>query len=194
MFSSDEDKAFLALASTSSRAYDLPIHLLCHTSTKEEAQLRDVELVIKAFPAGLSKKNYEGLFPLQMAQAKAGLLQGAQIPTTSTSTYTGPIPGAYQNAPLSTGLGTLTSLGSLFSSGVGGTSAVKGISDWLSSLGNSSNPGYVNPNSFATSNPNGAMDAVSRAPVQYVNPADYSAGATLSPEAALQATYDWGGG
>lgn len=106
----------------------------------------------------------EQLFPLQMAQAKAGLLQGAQIPTSSTSTYTGPIPGAYQNAPLSTGLGALTSLGSLFSSGVGGTSAVKGISDWLSGLGGSSNPGYTNPNSLATSNPNGAMDAVSGAP------------------------------
>jgi len=41
------------------------------------------------------------LFPLQMAQAEAGLLQGAQIPTSVSSTYTGPIPGAYQNSPLS---------------------------------------------------------------------------------------------
>lgn len=47
------------------------------------------------------------LFPMQMAQQQAGLLQGAQIPTSASTTYTGPIPGAYQTSPLSqiTGLG-----------------------------------------------------------------------------------------
>lgn len=80
------------------------------------------------------------LFPLQMQQAKAGLLQGAQIPTSSTSTYSGPIPGAYQNAPLSTGLGTLASIGSLFSAGQGGTSAVSGLGNWLSGLSSGNTP------------------------------------------------------
>ena len=87
-------------------------------------------------------KQAEQLFPLQMAQAQAGLLQGAQIPTATTSQYTGPIPGAYQNSPLSTGLGALTSLGGLFAPGAGGVSAVQNIGnafsgayDWLSNLG-----------------------------------------------------------
>lgn len=84
------------------------------------------------------------LFPLQMAQAQSGLLQGAQIPTSSTSTYAGPIPGAYQNSPLTNTLGTLSSLGGLFSSPNGGTSAVQGIM----------NPsGSTNPNNFTTSDP-----------------------------------------
>jgi hypothetical protein len=57
------------------------------------------------------------LFPLQMAQAQAGLLQGAQIPTSSTSMYAGPIPGAYQGAPLTNTIGTLASLTSLLKGG-----------------------------------------------------------------------------
>jgi len=74
------------------------------------------------------------LFPLQMTQAYSGLLSGAQIPTSSSSMYTGPIPGAYQNAPLATGLGTLSSLGSLFSNPNGGTSAAQGIMNTLGNL------------------------------------------------------------
>ena len=71
----------------------------------------------------------EQLFPLQMAQAQAGLLQGAQIPTSTSSTYSGPIPGAYQNSNLATGTGILSTLAGLFSSPTGGTSAIKGIKD-----------------------------------------------------------------
>lgn len=78
-------------------------------------------------------KQAEQLFPLQMAQAQAGLLQGAQIPTSTTATYTGPIPGAYQNSPLSTGLGALTSLGGMFASGpYGSPSAASNIGNALS--------------------------------------------------------------
>jgi hypothetical protein len=76
----------------------------------------------------------EQLFPLQMAQAQAGLLQGAQIPTSSTSMYAGPIPGAYQNSPLTNTLGTLSSLGGLFSSPTGGKSAIAGIKDTFGNL------------------------------------------------------------
>ena len=47
------------------------------------------------------------LFPMQMAQQQAGLLQGAQIPTSASTTYTGPIPNAYQASPLQ----QITSLG-----------------------------------------------------------------------------------
>lgn len=107
----------------------------------------------------------EQLFPLQMAQAKAGLMQGAQIPTTSTSTYTGPIPGAYQNAPLSTGLGTLTSLGGLFSAGKDGVSAAQGIStalgkgyDWLTGADEGAN--YINPSDATLNTINASEDPI----------------------------------
>lgn len=67
------------------------------------------------------------LFPLQMAQAQAGLMQGINVPTSVTSTYRGPVPGAYQNAPLSTigagiaGIGKLseTPFGKAIGSGLG---------------------------------------------------------------------------
>jgi hypothetical protein len=51
----------------------------------------------------------EQLFPLQMAQAKAGLMQGINVPTSVQSNYLGPIPGAYQASPLSqiAGIGSL---------------------------------------------------------------------------------------
>ena len=51
----------------------------------------------------------EQLFPLQMAQAQAGLMQGINVPTGVTSQYSGPIPGAYQASPLSqiAGVGSL---------------------------------------------------------------------------------------
>lgn len=123
-------------------------------------------------------KQAEQLFPLQMAQAQAGLMQGVNVPTGVTSQYTGPIPGAYSNAPLATGLGTLSSIGGLFSSGVGGTSAVKGISDWLSGLSNSS-PNYAaagyNPNYANTITTNGT---------NALSPYDANAGVNFTGTAA----------
>ena len=40
------------------------------------------------------------LFPLQVAAQQAALMKGYTIPTSVASTYTGPIPGAYQQSPL----------------------------------------------------------------------------------------------
>lgn len=40
------------------------------------------------------------LFPLQVAAQQAALMKGFTIPTSVSSTYTGPIPGAYQASPL----------------------------------------------------------------------------------------------
>ena len=40
------------------------------------------------------------LFPLQLAAQQAALMKGFTIPTSVSSTYTGPIPGAYQQSPL----------------------------------------------------------------------------------------------
>ena len=53
------------------------------------------------------------LFPLQVAAQQAALMKGFTIPTSVSSTYTGPIPGAYQTSPL-------TQLGSLGSGIMGG--------------------------------------------------------------------------
>jgi hypothetical protein len=49
------------------------------------------------------------LFPLQTAAAQANIMRGFTIPTSVSNTYTGPIPGAYQSAPLSqiAGIGSL---------------------------------------------------------------------------------------
>lgn len=48
------------------------------------------------------------LFPLQLAEKQAAIMKGYTIPTSVSSSYTGPIPGAYQTSPLM----QLTSLGS----------------------------------------------------------------------------------
>jgi hypothetical protein len=48
------------------------------------------------------------LFPLQVAAQQAALMKGYTVPTSVSSSYTGPIPGAYQTSPLM----QLTSLGS----------------------------------------------------------------------------------
>ena len=78
------------------------------------------------------------LFPLQMASQEAGLMQGAQVPVSTSSTYTGPIPGAYQASPLQTGAGLASLLYGTngISSGVSG--ALSGLSGLLS--GNNTPP------------------------------------------------------
>ena len=50
------------------------------------------------------------LFPMQQLSNESALLRGYSIPTDTSSTYTGPIPGAYQASPLQqiAGLGALT--------------------------------------------------------------------------------------
>lgn len=60
------------------------------------------------------------LFPLQIAEKQAALMKGYTVPTSVSSSYTGPIPGAYQTSPLA----MLSAFGSgaagLFSSPSGG--------------------------------------------------------------------------
>lgn len=74
------------------------------------------------------------LFPMQQLTAEAGLLKGATIPTATSSSYTGPIPGAYNNSPLAqiAGVGSTllgTGLGqTLFGSpATGGQAATSGL-------------------------------------------------------------------
>jgi hypothetical protein len=76
----------------------------------------------------------EQLFPMQQLTAAANLLKGATIPTATSSSYTGPIPGAYNTSPLSqiAGVGSVlagTGLGqSLFGSpATGGKEATSGL-------------------------------------------------------------------
>jgi hypothetical protein len=49
------------------------------------------------------------LFPMQQLTSEAALLRGQTIPTSTASSYTGPIPGAYNASPLSqiAGMGAL---------------------------------------------------------------------------------------
>lgn len=83
------------------------------------------------------------LFPLQVAGQEAGLLRGYTVPTSVSSTYTGPIPGAYSASPLAqiAGLGSLagavsntklgTSLGNALS-GINWGSIGSGLSNLFS--------------------------------------------------------------
>ena len=78
----------------------------------------------------------EQLFPMEMLTKEANLLKGATIPTATSSSYTGPIPGAYNNSPLAqisgigatlagTGLGQ-TLFGSPATNGAAATSGLIG--------------------------------------------------------------------
>ena len=53
-------------------------------------------------------------YPMIAAQNQANILRGFQVPTTTTQTFRGPIPGAYQQAPLSQILQYVTGLGGIF--------------------------------------------------------------------------------
>lgn len=89
----------------------------------------------------------EQLFPLQVAAQQAALMKGFTIPTSVSSTYTGPIPGAYQTSPLMQ-LGSLgTGIAGLFQTpSSGGASTITNIGDWLSkTFGSSGSP--TNPSS-----------------------------------------------
>jgi hypothetical protein len=82
------------------------------------------------------------LFPLQVAAQQAALMKGFTIPTSVSSTYTGPIPGAYQTSPLMQ-LGSLGSgIAGLFQTPTsGGASTITNIGDWLSKTFGSSGGG-----------------------------------------------------
>lgn len=82
------------------------------------------------------------LFPLQVAAQQAALMKGFTIPTSVSSTYTGPIPGAYQTSPLMQ-LGSLGSgIAGLFQTPAsGGASTITNIGDWLSKTFGSSGGG-----------------------------------------------------
>ena len=90
------------------------------------------------------------LFPMQQLTSESNLLKGATIPTATSSSYTGPIPGAYNTSPLAqiAGVGSVlagTGLGqTLFGSPATGNqpanagyfgTAATGIKNFISGLG-----------------------------------------------------------
>ena len=79
------------------------------------------------------------LFPLQVAAQQAALMKGFTIPTSVSSTYTGPIPGAYQTSPL-------MQLGSL-GAGIGSFFQTPASGGWLGkTFGSGTTPG-IDPSS-----------------------------------------------
>lgn len=131
----------------------------------------------------------EQLFPLQTLNTGAAALRGYQIPTNVSSTYTGPIPGAYSASPLQqiAGIGALLSAASTSASGAPTTfgnwlgnqltSAGSGISSLFG--GNSTTPellgggGTDTTNTGITTNPDGSYTTSSG---NTVNQNDYSTG------------------
>ena len=128
------------------------------------------------------------LFPLQTLNIGAQALRGYQIPTNVSSTYTGPIPGAYSASPLQqiAGIGALLSAASTSASGaptafgnwLGGklTSAGGGLSDLFSG---SSTPEFLGgggtdtTNTGITTNPDGSYTTSGGTSI---NPNEYSTG------------------
>ena len=93
------------------------------------------------------------LFPMQQLTAESNLLKGSTIPTATSSSYTGPIPGAYNTSPLAqiAGVGSVlagTGLGqTLFGSAATGNqpanagyfgSTLSGVKNYVSGLFNGS--------------------------------------------------------
>jgi len=80
------------------------------------------------------------LFPLQVAAQQAALMKGFTIPTSVSSTYTGPIPGAYQSSPLQQ-FGSLgTGVAGLFQTPAGGGKTIfDNFTSALSKLGGGGN-------------------------------------------------------
>ena len=126
------------------------------------------------------------LFPMQQLTAESNLLKGATIPTATSSSYTGPIPGAYNASPLSqiAGLGSLaggiSSLVPNLSTALAGTTLpgiAAGTYNWLTGKNDSTAPTITDTNlpKGYTLNENGYLvDAQGR---QYAQNSDGS----LSP-------------
>jgi hypothetical protein len=112
------------------------------------------------------------LFPMQIANQQAGLLRGYTVPTSVSSSYTGPIPGAYSASPLSqiAGIGSL--LGALNQTPAGGGNTAAGnIIGGLKDFG-----GYLS-DLFGSNSVDNANQTMANVNMGILNPA---AGATTS--------------
>jgi len=121
----------------------------------------------------------QSLFPLAVAQQQANILKGYTVPTQVSSSYTGPIPGAYSASPLAqiAGLGSVlggisnTELGKSLMSIVG--QGLSGLSESVGgALGNIFSPTATG----ATELPNTAAPGTEAYGWKY-----YSDGTSISP-------------
>jgi hypothetical protein len=76
------------------------------------------------------------LFPMQQLTNESQLLRGYTVPTSTSSTYTGPIPGAYAASPLQqiAGLGALTAGASNTPLGTSIGTGLSNLGDYLGKL------------------------------------------------------------
>jgi len=70
-------------------------------------------------------------YPMTALQQYGSLLQGQTIPTATSGTYTGPIPGAYSASPLATATGTAAALTGILNSGADAASKIQKITDFF---------------------------------------------------------------
>jgi len=68
--------------------------------------------------------------PLKQAANAAQLLRGYTVPTSTSQTYKGPMPGAYSASPLA----QMAGVASLFASPTNGKSAIDGLTSWYRSM------------------------------------------------------------
>jgi hypothetical protein len=66
-------------------------------------------------------------YPMTALQQYGSLLQGQTIPTATSGTYTGPIPGAYQSSPLATTLGTAATVTGILNTGANAANTINGL-------------------------------------------------------------------
>lgn len=122
----------------------------------------------------------QSLFPLAVAQQQANILKGYTVPTQVSSSYTGPIPGAYSASPLAqiAGLGSVlggisnTNLGKSLMDVVG-----QGLSGITSSVGGALGNIFNPTSTGATEIPNTATPGTEAYGWKY-----YSDGTAISPD------------
>ena len=98
----------------------------------------------------------EQLFPMQQLTNQAALLRGYQMPTSTSSTYTGPIPGAYSTSPLQqiAGLGALSA--GILGTNVGQGTLGSSLGTYLSGLfGSGGNPTSTPTEAILNNSPEG---------------------------------------
>ena len=121
----------------------------------------------------------QSLFPLAVAQQQANILKGYTVPTQVSSSYTGPIPGAYSASPLAqiAGLGSVlggisqTNLGKSLMDIVG-----QGLSGLSESVGGALGNIFSPTSTGATELPNTAAPGTEAYGWKY-----YSDGTSISP-------------
>jgi len=135
-------------------------------STTQNLGLADVNALATMGGQQQTIKQNEQLFPMQQLTNESQLLKGYTIPTSTSASYTGPIPGAYQASPLQqiAGVGTIAA-------GIGQTDLGKYLGSALSNLGTSIAGAFKNTGgtTYAGVNANGVDVYYNSATGTYTN-------------------------